>query len=76
LKEDEDLDKKDKVVNAEKENECDQGIEKKKKKKMKLPGCLGFISTWIAKRKEKRREKKRKAIASRTPTPTLGKSYT
>ncbi|XP_060608045.1 uncharacterized protein LOC132760153 [Ruditapes philippinarum] len=70
-KENEDLDKKDKVVNAEKENECDQGIEKKKKKKMKLPGCFGFISTWMAKRKEKRREKKRKAIASRTPTPTL-----
>ncbi|XP_060592926.1 uncharacterized protein LOC132747539 [Ruditapes philippinarum] len=76
-KENEDLDKKDKVVNAEKENiatttnECDQGNEKKKKKKMKLPSCLGFISTWMAKRKEKRREKKRKAIASRAPTPTL-----
>ncbi|XP_060555073.1 uncharacterized protein LOC132715973 isoform X2 [Ruditapes philippinarum] len=77
-KEKDDIDKKDKVAKAEKENiattsnESDQGNEKKqKKKKMKLPGCFGFISTWIAKRKEKRREKKRKAIASRTPTPTL-----
>ncbi|XP_060588643.1 uncharacterized protein LOC132744052 [Ruditapes philippinarum] len=74
-KENEDLDKKDQDVKAEKDNianESDQeNDKKKKKKKMKLSSCFGFISTWIAKRKEKRRQKKKKAIASRAPTPTL-----
>ncbi|KAL4232734.1 hypothetical protein ACF0H5_007422 [Mactra antiquata] len=36
--------------------------------KLKPVGCFGFISTWIAKRKEKRREKKRKAINARKET--------
>ncbi|XP_060569091.1 uncharacterized protein LOC132727561 [Ruditapes philippinarum] len=78
LKENKEIDKKDKLVKEEKEDiatttkESDQeNDKKKKKKKIKLPSCFGFISTWVAKRKEKRREKKRKAIASRAPTPTL-----
>lgn len=78
MKESEDTYKKDHVVKEEKENikttsqESDKGNDKKRK----LPSCFGFISTWIAKRKEKSREKKRKAIASCVPTPTLGKNYT
>ncbi|KAL4240928.1 hypothetical protein ACF0H5_001711 [Mactra antiquata] len=32
---------------------------------LKPVGCFGFISTWIAKRKEKRRQKKKKAINAR-----------
>ncbi|XP_060569090.1 uncharacterized protein LOC132727560 [Ruditapes philippinarum] len=78
LKENEEIDKKDQFVKGEKEDsatttkESDQRNDNdKKKKKIKLPSCFGFISTWVAKRKEKRREKKRKAIASRAPTPTL-----
>ena len=46
------------------------------KKKRKLPCCFGFISTWLAKRKERRRAKKRQAIEARkskTPVEPLGK---
>ncbi|XP_045175964.1 DNA ligase 1-like isoform X2 [Mercenaria mercenaria] len=42
-----------------------------KKKTRKLPCCFGFISTWLAKRKQKRRDKKKKAIAVRCKTPEL-----
>ncbi|XP_045176034.2 DNA ligase 1-like [Mercenaria mercenaria] len=42
-----------------------------KKKTRKLPCCFGFISTWIAKRKQKRRDKKKKAIADRCSPPKL-----
>ncbi|XP_053392422.1 uncharacterized protein LOC128555077 [Mercenaria mercenaria] len=42
-----------------------------KKKARKLPCCFGFIATWIAKRKQKRRDKKRKAIANRSGLPNL-----
>ncbi|KAL4230027.1 hypothetical protein ACF0H5_010414 [Mactra antiquata] len=38
--------------------------------KLKPVGCFGFISTWLAKRKEKRRQKKRKAINARKEANT------
>ncbi|XP_045192759.2 splicing regulatory glutamine/lysine-rich protein 1-like [Mercenaria mercenaria] len=44
-----------------------------KKKESKLPGCFGFISTWLAGRRQKRREKKKKAIADRATSPESGK---
>ncbi|XP_053406356.1 uncharacterized protein LOC123536607 [Mercenaria mercenaria] len=42
-----------------------------KKKTRKLPCCFGFVSTWLAKRKQKRRDKKKKAIADRYSLPKL-----
>ncbi|XP_045181475.2 uncharacterized protein LOC123540464 [Mercenaria mercenaria] len=42
---------------------------KEKKKKRKLPCLFGFVASWLAKRKERRREKKRKAIEARSQTP-------
>ncbi|KAL4223984.1 hypothetical protein ACF0H5_017443 [Mactra antiquata] len=38
--------------------------------KLKPLGCFGFVSTWLAKRKEKRREKKRNAINARKEANT------
>ncbi|XP_045191171.2 uncharacterized protein LOC123547990 [Mercenaria mercenaria] len=42
-----------------------------KNKTRKLPCCFGFVATWLAKRKQKRRDKKRKAIANRSTLPNL-----
>lgn len=41
-----------------------------------MPCLFGFISTWLAKRKGRRRLKKRKATEARSPTPEpLGKKH-
>ncbi|XP_053388221.1 uncharacterized protein LOC128551399 [Mercenaria mercenaria] len=55
-----------KKINSDKDKPADD-----KNKVRKLPCCFGFIATWLAKRKQKRRDKKRKAIANRSGLPNL-----
>ncbi|KAL4227366.1 hypothetical protein ACF0H5_012809 [Mactra antiquata] len=56
-------------ITRKKGQENDYCLTEVKVPALKPAGCFGFISTWIAKRKEKRRMKKKKAIKARTNAP-------
>lgn len=61
-----------KGASLEKEQMGEKAAQRDSNSRRKLPCLFGFIATWIAKRKEKRREKKKKAIASRDSPQRLG----